>query len=66
MSLNQKKKNTKNKKKDSYKLQKEMKVAFKEVNTEKNTSALKITNIPFFVWLNNKIRILVGKSKKTA
>jgi len=52
------------KKKESILLKKKVKTALK--TTELSTSARNQTSIPFFVWLNAKIKILTGKFRKTA
>jgi len=38
----------------------------KIMSTESRTSVRNQTSIPFFTWLNNQIKILTGKLRKTS
>ena len=67
MSLDQKKKRGRPpKKKFNQEFHKKVKIAFKEKNTEQSTLVRNQTSIPFFQWLNKKIKIWTGKFRKTA
>jgi len=54
------------KKKFNKEFYKKVERAFNQKATEQSTSVRNQTSIPFFQWLNKKIKIWTGKFRKTA